>query len=244
MLNGKKVVLCLPAYNAEITLERTIREVPTDLADLFIVVDDGSSDQTCRVAEGLASEFPIQVFRHQRNRGYGANQKTCYHQALSQGADIIVMLHPDYQYEPKLAGCLAGMVGSGIYDIGLGSRMLGGGVRAGGMPLYKYLSNRVLTAIENLAIGQALSEYHTGYRAYSRTVLETLPFEQFSDDFVFDNEFLVQAHLAGFSFGEISVPTRYFPEASSIGFGRSVVYGLGVLRCSWTGWVGRVQRKR
>lgn len=244
MLNGKKIVLCLPAYNAEATLERTLRAVPHGLADVVIVVDDFSSDQTVQVAQKLSSEFPIQTHRHSRNLGYGANQKTCYQAALASGADIVVMLHPDYQYEPALAASLAGLVASGVYDIALGSRILGGGALAGGMPLYKYLANRVLTTIENLAIGQSLSEYHTGYRAYSRQVLERLPFEQFSDDFVFDNEFLVRAHLEGFRFGQLSVPTKYFEEASSINFSRSVVYGFGVLRCSWHGFMERTRRRR
>lgn len=242
MLNGKRIVLCLPAYNAEATLARTIQEVPAGLADLFIVVDDFSSDQTMAVALRLSNEYPLQVYRHSRNLGYGANQKTCYRAALENGADIIVMIHPDYQYEPSLAGALAGLVASGVYDIALGSRILGGGALSGGMPLYKYVANRFLTALENLAIGQSLSEYHTGYRAYSREVLDQLPLTRFSDDFIFDNQILVSAHLAGFRFGQLSVPTKYFKEASSINFSRSVVYGLGVLRCSLQGGLQRLQR--
>ncbi len=240
MLYGKKLVAVLPAYNAEKTLEKTLLDVPPGLVDLFILVDDCSRDGTVHVAEKLSSRFALKVIRHDRNKGYGGNQKTCYRAALNEGAEVVVMLHPDYQYEPKLLGALAGLVASGVYDVALGSRILGRGALAGGMPLYKYFFNRVLTLVENLLIGQKLSEYHTGYRAFSSRLLEAVAFEINSDDFVFDNEILVQCHVAGYKIGEISVPTKYFPEASSIGFRRSVRYGLGVLRCSWEGFLCRV----
>jgi glycosyltransferase involved in cell wall biosynthesis len=182
----------------------------------------------------------LKVIQHQKNRGYGGNQKTCYAAALQEGADVVVMLHPDYQYEPKLLGCLSGLVAEGVYDVSLGSRILGKGALRGGMPLYKYVFNRMLTLFENICIGQKLSEYHTGYRAFSRKVLQAVAFEKNSDDFVFDNEMLVQCHLQGFRIGEISVPTKYFDEASSINFRRSVIYGLGVLRCSLEGLFARL----
>jgi glycosyltransferase involved in cell wall biosynthesis len=240
MLLGKKLVCVLPAFNAARTLERTLSEVPPGIVDLFILVDDLSRDDTLTVAQRLARDFPLKIVSHDMNRGYGGNQKTCYREALASGADVVVMLHPDYQYEPRLLGCLAAMVGSGVYDLALGSRILGKGALPGGMPLYKYLANRVLTLVENLLIGQKLSEYHTGYRAYSREVLARIPFDRNSDDFVFDNEFVVQCHLARFRIGEISVPTKYFPEASSINFRRSVRYGLGVLRCGLEGLLARL----
>jgi len=240
MQNGKKIVTVLPAYNAALTLEKTLREVPEGVVDLFILVDDCSRDDTVRVAENLAQRYPLKVIRHDRNRGYGGNQKTCYREALREGADVVVMLHPDYQYEPKLLGALASLVSSGVYDVALGSRILGKGALAGGMPLYKYIANRFLTMVENLLIGQKLSEYHTGYRVFSSEVLQRLLLDLNSDDFVFDNEMLVQCHVAGFRIGEISVPTKYFEEASSIGFRRSVTYGLGVLRCSLEGFRARL----
>jgi glycosyltransferase involved in cell wall biosynthesis len=235
MQNTKKIVCVLPAYNAQKTLEKTLSDVPVGLVDLFILVDDCSTDETVVEANRLASRFPLKVIKHTVNRGYGGNQKTCYAAALAEQADIVVMLHPDYQYEPKLLGALTTLISSGVYDVSLGSRILGGGALDGGMPIYKYFSNRLLTAFENLMIGQKLSEYHTGYRAFSKNVLNTLMLEQNSDDFVFDNEMLVQAHLSGFKIGEVSVPTKYFEEASSISFKRSVIYGLGVLRCSFEG---------
>ena len=219
----------------------TLSAVPAGVVDLFILVDDCSTDETIREAGRLSSRFPLQVVAHQKNRGYGGNQKTCYAEALKAGADIVVMLHPDYQYEPRLLPALTTLIASGIYDVALGSRILGGHALKGGMPLYKYISNRFLTAFENLLIGQKLSEYHTGYRAFSRKVLESLNLETNSDDFVFDNEMLVQAHVAGFHIGEISVPTKYFEEASSISFKRSVIYGLGVLRCSLEGFFARLK---
>ena len=229
MVNGLKLVVVLPAYNAARTLERTVAEVPAGLVDEFLLVDDASVDDT--VAEARRLGIPHIV--HDRNRGYGGNQKSCYEAALRAGADIVVMLHPDYQYTPKLMGAMAWLVASGQFDVVLGSRILGTGALKGGMPLYKYFSNRVLTAIENILLGVKLSEYHTGYRAFSRRVLETLPLEEASDDFVFDNEMLAQAVAFGFSIGEISCPTKYFADASSINFRRSVVYGLGVLRTSF-----------
>jgi glycosyltransferase involved in cell wall biosynthesis len=228
MLLGKRVVVVLPAFNAERTLELTVRQIPHGIADEILLVDDSSSDETVRVAEALG----VRTFVHDRNRGYGANQKTCYREALRLNADIVVMLHPDYQYEPKLLPAMAGMIASGVYDIVLGSRILGRTARAGGMPRYKYVSNRLLTAFQNVLLGSKLSEFHTGYRAYSRRVLEALPILANSDDFVFDNQILAQAVGFGYSIGEISCPTKYFPEASSIGFGRSVRYGLGVVATS------------
>lgn len=239
MLLGKKIVCVLPAYNAAKTLEATLAAVPANVVDLYILVDDHSTDDTVTVAKGLQNRFPIEVIEHQTNLGYGGNQKTCYQAALKAGGDIVVMLHPDYQYEPRLLASLAGLVASGIYDAALGSRILGRGALRGGMPLYKYIFNRFLTAFENLLIGQKLSEYHTGYRAFSAPVLRKLKLELNSNDFVFDNEMLVQCHVAGFQIGEISVPTKYFDEASSINFRRSVIYGLGVLRCSVEGFFAR-----
>ncbi len=229
MICNKKVVVVLPAYQAAKTLERTIAEMPPGVVDDVLLVDDASRDNTVEVARRLG----LKTLVHQKNLGYGGNQKTCYREALKLEADIIVMLHPDYQYSPKLVGAMAHMVASGHYDVVLGSRILAQNAVAGGMPLHKYIANRFLTFIQNLLMGQKLSEYHTGYRAFSRTVLEKLPFEQNSNDFIFDNEILCQAIRAGFSIGEISCPTRYFPEASSIDLQRSVIYGLGVLRCAF-----------
>ncbi len=226
MLANKKIVVVLPAYNAARTLKRTFDEIPHDIVDHVILTDDASTDDTV----ALASSLGIDTLRHDRTRGYGANQKSCYAAALERGADIVVMLHPDYQYSPRLVTAMASMITSGEFDVALGSRFLGVGARAGGMPVYKYVANRVLTLVQNLLIGQKLSEYHTGYRAWSREVLLRLPLEQCSEDFVFDNQILTQAVYFGFRIGEISCPTRYFPEASSINFRRSVVYGLGVLK--------------
>ncbi len=240
MLADKKIVAVLPAYNAAKTLEKTLADVPAGVVDLFILVDDKSRDATVEVATRLAAKYPLKVVSHDRNLGYGGNQKTCYREAILQDADVVVMLHPDYQYEPKLLGALAGLVATEVYDVALGSRILGKGALTGGMPLYKYLFNRMLTLIENVCIGQKLSEYHTGYRAFSKEVLMTLPLAGNSDDFVFDNEMLVQCHVAGFRIGEISVPTKYFEEASSINFRRSVIYGLGVLACSLAGLSARL----
>ncbi len=225
MLHGRKVVAVLPAYRAESTLEATVRDIPREVVDYVLLVDDGSDDGTVALARRLG----LTVFEHDRNRGYGANQKTCYTQAIRAGADIVVMLHPDYQYEPKLLTAMAGMIGSGVYDVVLGSRILGKGALAGGMPLYKYFANRALTAFQNVMQGCKLSEFHTGYRAFSREVLLSLPLQANSDDFVFDNQILAQCIARGYAIGEISCPTKYFPEASSISFRRSVRYGLGVL---------------
>jgi glycosyltransferase involved in cell wall biosynthesis len=228
LVGGQRLITVLPAYNAERTLERTVQEVPPGLVDEFVLVDDGSIDGTVKVAERLGIPFVV----HPENRGYGGNQKTCYRAALARNADIVVMLHPDYQYSPRLLGAMAWLVASEEFDIVLGSRILGRGALEGGMPLYKYVANRFLTAFENIMLGVKLSEYHTGYRAFSRKVLETLPIDRNSDDFVFDNQMLAQAVAFGFRIGEVSCPTRYFPEASSINFSRSVVYGLGVVRTS------------
>lgn len=225
MILDQKIVVVMPSYNAEKTLLQTYAELPHEYVDEVILVDDGSSDRTVKVAEQLN----IKTIIHSTNIGYGGNQKTCYREALSYGADIVVMIHPDYQYSPRLVTAMASMIASGHYDIVLGSRILGGTALKGGMPLYKYVANRFLTFIENLVIGAKLSEYHTGFRAFTRRVLETLPLEKNSDDFVFDNEVLVQAVSFGFRIGEISCPTRYFKDASSLNFRRSVTYGFGVL---------------
>lgn len=228
MLNGKKIITVMPAYNAAKTLERTYSEVPLELVDEVILVDDGSSDAT--VAK--ARELGLTTFVHKVNLGYGRNQKTCYREALRRNADIVVMVHPDYQYSPKLIVAMAGMIAYGEYDVVLASRILGKGTLKGGMPLYKYISNRFLTAFQNILMGQKLSEYHTGYRAFSREVLATLPLEENTDDFVFDNEMLAQVSYFDYRIGEISCPTKYFAEASSINFQRSVSYGFGVLATS------------
>jgi glycosyltransferase involved in cell wall biosynthesis len=228
MLAGKRIIVVLPAYNAARTLKQTYDEIPRDVVDEIILTDDASGDETANIAR----ELGIPTLRHSRNRGYGGNQKTCYARALARGADIVVMLHPDYQYPPRLVTAMASMIASGEFDAVLGSRILGHGALAGGMPVWKYVANRVLTLVQNLLIGQKLSEYHTGYRAWSREVLEKLPLLNCSEDFVFDNQMLAQAVYFGFRIGEISCPTKYFPEASSINFRRSVVYGIGVLKTS------------
>jgi len=228
LLAGKRVAVVMPAYNAATTLERTFQDIPFDVVDEVLLVDDASHDKTLEVARCLG----IRCFLHERNLGYGRNQKTCYTQALNLGADIVVMVHPDYQYSPKIIPALASLVASGEYDAAIGSRILGGKAPKGGMPVYKYLANRVLTAFQNLFLGAKLSEYHTGFRAFSRKVLETLPLGENSDDFVFDNQMLAQVIFFGFRLGEVSCPTRYFPEASSINFPRSVKYGLGVVSTS------------
>jgi glycosyltransferase involved in cell wall biosynthesis len=225
MINGKKVIVVLPAYRAEKTLRKTIEDVPPGCVDEFLLVDDASPDCTLEVARQLG----ISTIAHPRNLGYGGNQKTCYRNALGRGADIIVMLHPDYQYEPKLVPALAQMIASGVYDVVLATRILGKGALEGGMPLYKYLANRFLTLTENILISQKLSEYHTGYRAYSRQALLSVNWAANSDDFAFDNQILVQFQMKGMRFGEISCPTKYFEDASSINFSRSVKYGLDVL---------------
>jgi glycosyltransferase involved in cell wall biosynthesis len=224
MINGKRIAVVMPAYNAEKTLEKTVSEL-SDVVDIKILVDDSSKDGTATLSRKLG----VQTFVHDANYGYGRNQQTCYREALNSGADIVVMVHPDYQYTPSLVPAMASMVASGVYDMVLGSRILGAGALKGGMPLYKYVANRLLTAFQNLFLGVKLSEYHTGFRAFSRELLETLPLLENSDDFVFDNQMIAQAVMFGFKIGEISCPTKYFEEASSINFKRSVQYGLGVL---------------
>ena len=228
MLNGQKIIVVMPAYNAARTLEKTYRELPFEFVDEVLLVDDASKDTTVDLSRSLG----LTTFLHKQNMGYGKNQKTCYREALARGADIVVMVHPDYQYSPKLVTPMAGMIACGEYDVVLASRILGNGALKGGMPRYKYISNRFLTAFQNLMIGQKLSEYHTGYRAFSRRVLEALPLEENTNDFLFDNEMLAQIVFFNFRIGEISCPTRYFEEASSINFQRSVKYGLGVLLTS------------
>ena len=228
MLNGKKIVVVMPSYNAARTLARTVEEVPRDIVDEILLVDDASSDETV----DRANELGLTVFVHEKNFGYGRNQKTCYREALRRGADIVVMVHPDYQYSPHLIVPMVGMIAYGEYDAVIGSRILGTGALKGGMPLYKYIANRALTLFQNLMLGFKLSEYHTGFRAFRREVLEELPLNENSDDFVFDNQMLAQVVHFGFRVGEISTPTRYFAEASSINFSRSVRYGFGVLATS------------
>lgn len=240
MINGKRIIVVLPAYNAARTLEQTLAAVPPGIVDEFLLVDDASRDDTAEQARRLG----IPTVVHQKNRGYGGNQKTCYTEALRLGADVVVMLHPDYQYTPTLVGALAWLIVSGEFDVALGSRILGRGALKGGMPVYKYVFNRLLTAVENVLLGVKLSEYHTGYRAFSRQVLEALPLAENSDDFVFDNQILAQAVAFGFRIGEVSCPTKYFPEASSINFRRSVVYGLGVLATAATFRLDRWKIKR
>jgi glycosyltransferase involved in cell wall biosynthesis len=224
MINGKRIAVVMPAYNAEKTLEITVREL-SEVVDIKILVDDSSKDQTALLSKRLG----VHTFIHDANYGYGRNQQTCYREALAAGADIVVMVHPDYQYTPSLVPAMAGMIASGVYDMVLGSRILGGGALKGGMPVYKYFANRVLTAFQNVFLGVKLSEYHTGFRAFSRELLETLPILENSDDFVFDNQMIAQAVMFGFRIGEISCPTKYFAEASSINFKRSIEYGFGVL---------------
>lgn len=228
MINSKRIAVVMPAYNAEKTLEATLNELP-ELVDLRILVDDSSSDRTVELARRLAPGLNLRVFQHDRNYGYGRNQQTCYREALAAGADVVIMLHPDYQYTPLLVTAMASMVAYDVYDVVLGSRIIGGTALLGGMPLYKYVSNRALTAFENLFLRVKLSEYHTGYRAFSRKVLCELPLLENSDDFVFDNQMLAQCVHFGFRIGEVSCPTKYFKEASSINFRRSVKYGFGVL---------------
>lgn len=225
MINNRKLAVVLPAYNAAKTLEKTYGEIPFEFVDEVILVDDASRDDTAEVARRLG----IRTIVHEANKGYGGNQKTCYRAALDLGADIVVMLHPDYQYTPRLVTAISAMIAYGEFDAVLASRILGIGALEGGMPLYKYISNRFLTFAENLLLGHKLSEYHTGYRAFSRQILESLPLDENSDDFVFDNQMLAQVIWYGYRVGEVSCPTKYFPEASSINFQRSVKYGLGVL---------------
>ena len=226
MWNGKKIVVVMPAYNAANTLQRTYAEIDRSLVDEVVLVDDASVDATVRIA----AELKLHLLQHPTNRGYGGNQKSCYKTALELGADIVVMLHPDYQYTPLLIPAMVPMIGSGLYDCVIGSRILGGRARKSGMPTYKYISNRALTLVQNFLLSSKLTEFHTGYRAFSRELLLKLPLEENSDDFVFDNQMLSQAIYFGFRIGEVSCPTKYFPEASSINFRRSCVYGLGCLR--------------
>ena len=229
MYSGKKVVVVLPAYNAEKTLRQTYSEIPFDVVDEVVLVDDASRDGTVNLAESLGIRH---IIVHQSNTGYGGNQKSCYNKALSLGADIVIMLHPDYQYTPKLIPSMVNIIAQDLYPVVLGSRILGNGALKGGMPIYKYIANRVLTLTQNLLVGQKLSEYHTGYRAFSREVLESIDFMANSDDFVFDNQMLSQIIYAGFPIAEVTCPTKYFSEASSINFRRSSKYGLGVLATS------------
>jgi glycosyltransferase involved in cell wall biosynthesis len=228
MLFGKKIVVVMPAYNAEATLRKTYAEIPLQYVDEVILVDDGSSDKTTEVAHSLG----VHTLVHKKNLGYGGNQKTCYTEALQLGADVVVMLHPDYQYTPNLIVAMSSLIAVGQYDVVLGSRILCQSSIKGGMPVYKYVANRALTFFENVMLGQKLSEYHTGYRAFSRQVLESLPLHENSDDFVFDNQMLAQIAWFGFRIGEVSCPTKYFAEASSINLRRSITYGLGVVRTS------------
>ena len=226
MINNKKIIIVLPAYNAEKTIEKTYHEIPRDIVDDVILVDDHSADQTIAIAQRLN----IPVFVHEKNLGYGGNQKTCYREALKRGADVIVMLHPDYQYPAKMAGAMANLIASGMFDVVLGSRILGGYALKGGMPFYKYIANRLLTAFENFFTGQKLSEYHTGYRAFSKEVLLKIPLLENSDDFIFDNQILAQIFHFGFRIGEITAPCNYNKECSSISLSRSIRYGVGVLQ--------------
>lgn len=226
MYNGKKVVIVMPAYRASLTVERTYKEIPFDIVDEVILVDDHSPDDTSQVAQSIGIQH---VIRHNKNKGYGGNQKTCYTKALEIGADIVVMVHPDYQYTPKLIRAMVSIIGEDLYPVVFGSRILGKGALKGGMPLYKYIANRFLTLIQNILMSQKLSEYHTGYRAFSKEVLLTVPFKKCDDDFIFDNEMIAQIFWKGFEIAEVTCPTKYFEEASSINFARSSKYGLGVL---------------
>ncbi len=237
MVNGFKVTIIMPAYNAAATLEQTWKEIPFDIVDEVILTDDKSKDNTAEVARKLGVHH---VIVHEKNRGYGGNQKTCYNKALETGADIIIMLHPDYQYTPKLIQSMVYLIANNVYSVVIGSRILGRGARKGGMPLWKYIANRFLTFTQNVLMRQKLSEYHTGYRAYHRKVLERINYNENSDDFVFDNEFLGQICYAGYEVAEITCPTKYFEEASSINFSRSSKYGLGVLRVSFLYFLNKI----
>ena len=229
MINGKKVVVVLPAFNASSTLETTFNEIPMEIVDEVVLVDDASPDNTVEVGMSLGIKH---IVKHENNRGYGGNQKSCYNKALELGADIVIMLHPDYQYTPKLIHSMSYMIANDVYPVVLGSRILGKGALLGGMPIYKYIANRFLTLAQNILINQKLSEYHTGYRSFSREVIEAIDYEANSDDFVFDNQMLSQIFMKGFEIGEVTCPTKYFEESSSINFSRSVTYGLGVLKTS------------
>lgn len=229
MINNKKIIVVLPAYNAAKTLQKTFEEIPFKVVDDIIITDDFSNDNTIKIAQKIGIKH---IISHKKNKGYGANQKSCYKKAIELNADIIIMLHPDYQYTPKLIPAMATLVANDLYDVVLGSRILSKGALKGGMPLYKYISNRILTFIQNILMNQKLSEYHTGYRCFDAKILEKIDFENNSDDFVFDNEFLAQCCYLNARIGEISCPANYFEEASSINFSRSITYGLGVLRVS------------
>jgi glycosyltransferase involved in cell wall biosynthesis len=237
MIGQKKIVVVLPAYNAALTLEKTYREIPFDIVDEVVLVDDCSKDDTLEVAKKIGIHH---VIRHEKNKGYGGNQKTCYNKARELNADIVVMLHPDYQYTPLLIQSMCHLIANELYPAVFGSRILGKGALKGGMPLYKYIFNRMLTFSQNVLIGQKLSEYHTGYRAFNRDILETVNYEANSDDFVFDNQMISQIFYAGFEIAEITCPTKYFPEASSINFRRSAKYGMGVLGTSFTHFFNRI----
>jgi glycosyltransferase involved in cell wall biosynthesis len=237
MIKNKKVVVVLPAYNAALTLEQTYKEIPFDIVDEVVLVDDVSKDDTVEVAARIGIRH---IIRHEKNTGYGGNQKSCYNKALELGADVVIMLHPDYQYTPMLIPSMAHIIANGLYPVVFGSRILGKGALKGGMPLYKYIFNRGLTFSQNVLLNQKLSEYHTGYRAFSREVLETVNYDANSDDFVFDNEMISQIFMAGFEIAEITCPTKYFPEASSINFTRSMKYGMGVLRVSFMHFFHRI----
>ena len=229
MIKGKKIVVVLPAYNAAATLEQTYKEIPMDIVDDVVLVDDNSKDETIAKAKELGIQH---IVKHEVNRGYGGNQKSCYSKALSLGADIIVMLHPDYQYTPQLIESMSYMIANDVYPVALGSRILGKGALKGGMPMYKYIANRLLTLFQNILMGQKLSEYHTGYRAFDKKIFDKIDIEVNSDDFIFDNQMLAQIFYAGFEIGEVTCPTKYFDEASSINFKRSSIYGLGVIKVS------------
>ena len=238
MYKGKKVIVVLPAYNAALTLEKTYNEIPFDLVDEVILCDDASSDNTSELAKAIGIQHIIQ---HQKNKGYGGNQKSLYNKALELGGDIIIMLHPDYQYTPKLIPAMVNIIGDQLYPVVLGSRILGKGALSGGMPIYKYIANRFLTMVQNLLVNYKLSEYHTGYRAFNREVLTSINFNQNSDDFVFDNEMLSQIIYGGFHIAEVTCPTKYFEEASSINLSRSMKYGFGVLRVSFNHFLQRLK---
>ncbi len=240
MLNNKKIIVVLPAYNAERTLEQTFAEIPFDIVDDTILVDDCSRDETVKKAQELGIKH---VIRHEKNRGYGGNQKTCYNRALELGADIVVMLHPDYQYTPKLISAMSSIIANGLYHVVFGSRILGKGALKGGMPGYKYLANRLLTLFQNVLMGQKLSEYHTGYRAFSREALLAIDYESNSDNFIFDNQMIAQLFSEGFEIAEVTCPTKYFNDASSINLKNSTIYGLGVLSVSVGYFLGRLTGK-
>jgi len=231
MINDKEVTIVLPAYNAEKKLEKTYNEIPFDIVDYVILVDDCSSDRTVEVAEKLGIKH---IVKHDENKGYGGNQKSCYNKALELNSDIVVMLHPDYQYTPQLVGAMCHLISTGVYEVVFGSRILGNGALKGGMPIYKYIANRMLTLFQNIMMNQKLSEYHTGYRAFSGNVLRSIPYELNSNDFVFDNQMIAQIFFAGFEIAEITCPTKYFDEASSINLRRSITYGWGVIRVTFT----------